>query len=412
MKALEWTTEQMMVNDLIPLDINPRKITDEKRMKMIESLQKFNLVDIPVIDFDNTLISGHQRCRALQAIGRGEEIIDVRKPNRMLTERERKEYNLMANTHFGEFDMDLFLENFGDINLDELGINDSFSNVMENEDFAVEGEGEDVKAEEDDYEIPEEIKTEIVLGDLIEIGRHRLLCGDSRLAETFELLMNGKMADMVITDPPYNVDYTGGTKDALKIQNDKLSDDEFYQFLLKFYTALAQYSRPGCAWYVWHSDSEGANFRAAMKNAGLMFKQCLIWVKNSLVMGRQDYQWKHEPCLYGWKPGASHLWYSDRKQTTVLEFDRPVRNAEHPTMKPVPLFGYLIRNSSRRGQIVVDAFAGSGTTVVTCHQMDRTAYVAENDPKYCQVIVDRMMKLDPSVDIRKNGVPWNTQTSS
>lgn len=209
---------------------------------------------------------------------------------------------------------------------------------------------------------------------------------------------------MVITDPPYNVAYEGKTKEKLTIKNDSMPDKSFYQFLYDFYTALAAYTKAGGAWYVWHADSEGANFRQAMKDAGIMVKQCLIWVKNSMVIGRQDYQWKHEPCLYGWKEGAAHGWYSDRKQTTVINFDRPNRNAEHPTMKPIGLFAYQIGNSSKQGDIIADAFGGSGTTMVACHQMNRKAYLVEFDPKYCDVIVKRMITLDPSLTIKLNGV--------
>jgi len=270
--------------------------------------------------------------------------------------------------------------------------------------FDIKDEGE---ADDDNYEVPDGgIETDIVLGDVFEIGQHKLICGDSTQTDTFGKLFDGQLADMVVTDPPYNVAYQGKTKDALTIENDNMGDKDFYQFLYDFYTALGSYSKAGGAWYVWHADSEGANFRQAMKDAGIMVKQCLIWVKNSMVMGRQDYQWKHEPCLYGWKEGAAHNWYSDRKQTTVLDFNRPSRNAEHPTMKPVELFAYQIKNSSKAGDIVADAFGGSGTTMVACHQLNRKGYIVEFDPKYCQVIIDRMQKLDPSLVIKKNGQPY------
>jgi len=265
---------------------------------------------------------------------------------------------------------------------------------------------EEPEAEEDDYIMPDEIQTDIVLGDLFEIGEHRLLCGDSTQTDTFKILFGEQLADLVITDPPYNVAYEGKTKKKLTIENDSMGDADFYQFLYDFYTALGSFTKAGGSWYVWHADSEGANFRKAMADAGIMVKQCLIWVKQTMVMGRQDYQWKHEPCLYGWKEGAAHGWYSDRKQTTVLEFDRPSRNAEHPTMKPIPLFAYQIGNSSKQGDIVADGFGGSGTTMVACHQMNRKAYLVEFDPKYCQVIVDRMLKLDPTLTIKRNGQPY------
>jgi site-specific DNA-methyltransferase (adenine-specific) len=218
--------------------------------------------------------------------------------------------------------------------------------------------------------------------------------------------MQGEMADMVVTDPPYNVAYEGKTKDALTIENDSMGNDDFYKFLYDFYSALTTAVKKGGAIYVWHASSEVINFGKAMVDAGWLLKQQLIWVKNSMVMGRQDYQWKHEPCLYGWLKGDSHKWYSDRKQTTVIEHDRPSRNGEHPTMKPIGLFSYQIENSSKQGDIVIDAFGGSGTTMVACEQIKRKARVIEFDPKYCQVIVDRMIKLDSNIKVTINGKPY------
>jgi site-specific DNA-methyltransferase (adenine-specific) len=208
---------------------------------------------------------------------------------------------------------------------------------------------------------------------------------------------------MMITDPPYNVNYEGGTKEALKIHNDSMSNSDFYKFLKDFYSESSKVMRNGASLYVWHASSEIVNFATAFIEAGFLLKQQLIWVKNSMVMGRQDYQWKHEPCLYGWKDGAAHNWYSDRKQTTVINFDKPNRNGEHPTMKPIGLFAYQIQNSSKKGDEVMDPFGGSGTTMVACEQLGRKARVIEYDPKYCQVIVDRMRKLDPTLVIKKNG---------
>jgi site-specific DNA-methyltransferase (adenine-specific) len=231
-----------------------------------------------------------------------------------------------------------------------------------------------------------------------------LLCGDSTQTDTFEKLMEGELADMVVTDPPYNVAYEGGTKEKLTIENDSMSNDDFYKFLYDFYSALTTAVKKGGGIYVWHASSEVINFGKAMVDAGWLLKQQLIWVKNSMVMGRQDYQWKHEPCLYGWLAGDSHKWYSDRKQTTVIEWDKPQRNGEHPTMKPIGLFAYQIQNSSKKGDIVIDAFGGSGTTMVACEQTNRKARVIEYDPKYCDVIVKRMIKLDPTLVIKRNGV--------
>ena len=309
------------------------------------------------------------------------------------TEEQKKQFLIKDNVGYGEWDWEDLANNWDSEQLTDWG--------LDIPDYKLE-----TAAEDDNYEIPDEIKTDIVIGDLFEIGNHRLLCGDSTQADTFQKLFDGDLADMVLTDPPYNVDYTGKTKDALKIANDKMDDGTFYRFIYDFYTALGAYTKKGGAWYVWHASSEIVNFAKAFIDAGFLLKQQLIWVKNSMVMGRQDYQWKHEPCLYGWKDGATHGWYGDRKQTTVLEFDKPNRNAEHPTMKPIPLFAYQIGNSSKHGDIVADGFGGSGTTMVACHQMGRRAYVVEYDPKYCQVILDRMLALDPAIDIKRNGVSY------
>lgn len=236
-------------------------------------------------------------------------------------------------------------------------------------------------------EPPKKAKT--VLGDVYLLGRSRLLCGDSTSEADVRKVMNGEQADMVITDPPYNVAYEGKTKDAMKIENDSMGDMQFYEFLLAFYKAAIGVTKPGGAIYLAHADSEGANFRMAMKSAGWLLKQCLIWVKSSLVMGRQDYHWKHEPILYGWAPGASHNWFTDRKQTTVLEFDRPSRNGEHPTMKPVALWEYMIGNSCAPGGLLFDPFSGSGTTLIAAEKTGRRANVIELDPIYCDVAVKR-----------------------
>ena len=372
---------------------NPRIIKDDKFAKLVKSINEFpqmlNLRPIVVND-DMVVLGGNMRLKACKEAGLKE--IPIIKASE-LTEQQQKEFIVKDNVGYGEWDWDDLANNWDVDELTEWG--------LDIPDFKTEDE-----AQEDDYEIPEHLRTDIVLGDLFEIGPHRLLCGDSTQTDTFAKLFENQLADLVVTDPPYNVAYEGKTKDALTIQNDSMSDDSFYQFLYDFYTALGSYTKAGGAWYVWHADSEGANFRSAMKNSGIMVKQCLIWVKNSMVMGRQDYQWRHEPCLYGWKEGAAHGWYSDRKQTTILEFDRPNRNAEHPTMKPIGLIAYQIGNSSKQGDIVADGFGGSGTTMVAAHQLNRKGYLVEFDPKYCQVIVDRMIKLDPTLEVKRNGQPY------
>jgi len=409
MEKLQWQTKKVKVKDLVQLDINPRKITEDKKQKLVESLEKFNLVEIPAVNTDLQIIGGNQRVTALLLVGRGEEEIDVRFPNRKLTNKEVKEYAIISNTHAGEFDFEMLDLEFSDIELGNIGFNIEGLDAWQSKKDKILASD----AKEDDFDVPVGgSETDIVEGDLFIIGNHRLLCGSSTEADTWKKLMGDELSDLVITDPPYNVAYTGKTKDALTIQNDSMSDGNFYQFLYDFYTALGSYTKSGGAWYVWHADSEGANFRKAMSDAGIMVKQCLIWVKNSMVMGRQDYHWKHEPCLYGWKEGAAHGWYSDRKQTTVLNFDRPQRNTEHPTMKPIPLIAYQIGNSSKAEDIVADGFGGSGTTMVAAEQMNRRCRMMELDPKYCQVIVDRMIKLNPSIKILKNGKEWNTTKNS
>jgi len=389
----------MDIKKIKPNPNNPRLIKDDKFQKLVKSLKEFPemlekrpLVCVTDVDGKVYPLGGNMRLKAAQELGMKELPVTLADD---WTEEQRRQFVIKDNIGYGEWDWDVIANEWDAEQLSEWG--------LDIPDFKV------ADAQEDDFDVPEGgIETDIVLGDLFEIGQHRLLCGDSTQTDTFKSLFGEQLADLVVTDPPYNVNYEGKTKEKLTIYNDKQSDVDFYQFLYDFYTALGSYTKAGGAWYVWHADSEGANFRKAMSDAGIMVKQCLIWVKNSMVMGRQDYQWKHEPCLYGWKEGAAHGWYSDRKQTTILEFDRPSRNAEHPTMKPIPLFAYQIGNSSKQGDIVADGFGGSGTTMVACHQMNRKAYLVEFDPKYCQVIVDRMLKLDPSLEIKRNGQPYKT----
>jgi site-specific DNA-methyltransferase (adenine-specific) len=342
-----------------------------------------------VVNKEMIILGGNMRFKACKEAGLKEVPIIITD----LTEEQQKEFLIKDNVSGGEWDWDILANEWNADDLKDWGLDLplDYNEVLE--------------AEEDDFEVPDGgIETDIVLGDLFEIGEHRLLCGDSTQTDTFEKLMNGQLADMVVTDPPYNVAYEGKTKDALTIENDSMGNDDFYKFLYDFYTALTTAVKKGGAIYVWHASSEVINFGKAMVDAGWLLKQQLIWVKNTMVMGRQDYQWKHEPCLYGWLKGDSHKWYSDRKQTTVIEWDKPQRNGEHPTMKPIGLFSYQIENSSKQGDIVIDAFGGSGTTMVACEQLKRKAYVIEYDPKYCQVIIDRMKKLDETLIIKRNGI--------
>ena len=419
----------MKLKDIKPNPNNPRVLRDDKFQKLKQSITEFPkmLALRPmVIDENNVVLGGNMRLRALQELG----FTDVEeawvKRSSDLTEEEKKRFIIADNVAFGEWDWDTLANDWDVADLEAWGLDiPQFEN-----------EAEELEASEDDYEMPEGgLETDIVIGDLFEIGEHRLLCGDCTQVDTWEKVMNGELADMVITDPPYNVNYEGGTKDKLKIMNDSMSNDEFYIFLYDFYTALGSYTKLGGAWYVWHSDVGGNVFRQAFKDSGLLLKQCLIWVKNSMVMGRQDYHWKHEPCLYGWKEGAAHYFTSDRTKTTVIEdtvnvskltkeemkkmlneilsdktkstilhCNKPHRNAEHPTMKPILLFAPLIENSSRVNEIVADGFLGSGSTMVAAHQLKRRCFGMELDPRFCQVIIDRMKKLDSTLIIKRNGV--------
>lgn len=371
---------------------NPRLIKDDKFAKLVTSIKEFpemlNIRPI-VVNKDMVVLGGNMRFKACKEAGLKEIPIIIAD----LPEGKEREFIIKDNISGGEWDWDLLANEWDVSQLTDWGLD--IPNFETN-----------LEAEEDDYEIPDTIETDIVLGDLFEIGEHRLLCGDSTQTDTFKALFGEQLADLVITDPPYNVSYEGKTKKKLTIDNDKQSDGDFYQFLYDFYTALGSYTKAGGAWYVWFADVEIVNFSKAFIDSGNKLAQMIIWKKNSLVMGRKDYHFIHEPCLYGWKEGAAHGWYSDRKQTTILEFDRPQRNAEHPTMKPIPLFAYQISNSSKQGDIVADGFGGSGTTMVACHQMQRKAYLVEFDPKYCQVIIDRMRKLDPNIKIKRNGTDY------
>ena len=237
-------------------------------------------------------------------------------------------------------------------------------------------------------------------GDLFILGENRLLCGDCRLKKDVVTLMGGRCADMLLTDPPYNVSYEGGTEDKMKIENDSMENDLFAQFLKSVFENMYAILKPGGSFYVFHADSEGENFRRAIREANFKIAQCCIWVKDTLVMGRQDYQWQHEPCLYGWKLGAAHHWNSNRKQTTVWRFDKPRANRIHPTMKPVALMAYPICNSTRNGEIVVDFFSGSGSTIMACQQTDRVGYAMEIDPKYVAASVLRFKTMFPQSTIR------------
>ena len=414
---LEWHTEKLKVKDLVPCNYNPRKITPERLEKLKNSLEKYNLAEIPAVNTNKVIIAGHQRVKVLMDLGRGDDLIDVRLPNRTLTDQEFKEYNVVSNISVGYWDVDILEECFADVDLLELGLD---VNSIELPSDILPDDLKQEEEKETDLTPPKEPIT--ILGDVYELIskqkelHHRVVCGDSTNSKDYKKLLESKLFNLVVTDPPYNVNYEGDTKEKLKIKNDKMDNDSFYTFLYLFYQETFLNAEAGAPIYVFHSYIESVNFINALKAAGYKLAQILIWVKNILVIGRQDYHWKHEPILYGWKEGAAHPWYSDRKQTTVLEFDRPVRNADHPTMKPVEIIIYLIKNSSKQKDLVGDLFLGGGSTLIACEQTWRNCYGMELDPVYVDVDIRRwlqyMIDNDLDFEIKKNGqtldkVEWN-----
>ena len=372
--------EMRRISDLKPYKNNPRK-NDKAVDAVAASIKAFGFKQPVVIDDNGEIIAGHTRLKAAKKLGIKTVPCIVADD---LTPEQIKAYRLADNktAELAEWDMELL-----PLELDDL---QEFDMTL----FGFEMPKGRAEAIEDDYEISVPAEPRTKPGEIYQLGRHRLMCGDATSADCVQVLTGGgAQMDMLITDPPYNVGYTGKTADALTILNDKQDADAFRAFLIDAFQAANGAMKPGAVFYIWHAESEGLNFRAACAAAGFTVRQCLIWNKNSMVIGRQDYQWKHEPCLYGWKEGAGHLWASDRKQTTVLNFDRPTRNKEHPTMKPVKLCDYQIQNNTKGGDCVLDLFGGSGTTLIACEQNGRNAYVMELDPKYCDVIIHRWEKL-------------------
>lgn len=369
------------LKDLKPYENNPRK-NDDAVKYVAESIKEFGFKVPIVIDKNNVIVAGHTRYKAAKKLKMSEVPCIIADD---LTDEQIKAFRLADNkvAEKAEWDFDLLnaeLDDIIDLDMELFGFED-----------ALQDDAEEAVEDEFEVELPAEPKSK--LGDIYQLGNNRLMCGDSTVLEDVEKLMGGEQADMLLTDPPYNVNYEGKTKDKLKIKNDQMGNDNFRQFLTDAFSNADMVMKPGAVFYIWHADREGYNFRGACFDAGWTVRQCLIWNKNSMVMGRQDYQCKHEPCLYGWKEGAGHLWASDRKQTTVINFDKPTRNDMHPTMKPIPLFDYQIKNNTKGGDVVLDLFGGSGTTIMACEQNGRRGYSMEYDPRYVDVIVDRWEKF-------------------
>jgi DNA modification methylase len=383
---MEFYSQKIVsVEDLIPYALNSRTHSDAQVAQLAASIREFGFTNPVLVDEQNNLIAGHGRLLAARKLKLTEVPavvvtgLDDRK-RRALVIADNK---LALNADWDEEALRVELEDlagdFGEL----MGFSDDELVALLKNDDGTEGLT-DEDAVPDVPEVPVTVE-----GDVWLLGRHRLMCGDSTSIDHLQRLCDGQLVDMWLTDPPYNVAYEGGTKEKLTIKNDSMGNDQFRQFLRDAYVAADAVMKAGAVFYIWHADSEGYNFRGAAKDAGWTVRQCLIWKKSSLVMGRQDYHWMHEPCLYGWKDGAAHLWAADRKQTTILQFDKPSRNGEHPTMKPVELFEYQMLNNSKGSDLVLDSFAGSGTTAIACEKHGRNARMMELDPKYCDVIIKR-----------------------
>lgn len=382
------------VEDLIPYINNPRH-NDEAVDKVASSIKNFGFKVPIVIDKDNEIITGHTRLRASKKLGL-EEVPCIVADD--LTDGQIKAFRIADNkvAEFSDWDMELLnseLKELEDLDLD-----------FDMDDFGFEFEDLDAEdVQEDDFDIDAELEKEPISkpGEIYQLGEHRLMCGDSTSEEDIQKLMGWDIqADLLVTDPPYNVNYEGN---AGKIKNDHMQDDQFREFLKNAFETADSVMKKGASFYIWYADKRTYSFIGACIDVGWLVRQCLIWNKNNLVIGGQDYQWKHEPCLYGWKDGASHLWTSDRRQVTVINMDKPIKSDLHPTMKPVALFDYLIKNNTKSGDIVLDIFGGSGTTIMACQQNGRRGFVMELDPKYCDVIIKRWEEFTGEKAVKLNG---------
>ena len=382
------TTEMQLVdiNKLIPYVNNARTHNAQQINKLRSSLREFGFINPVIIDRDFNVIAGHGRITAAKEEGINEVpcvFVDY------LTEAQKKAYILADNRMAMDagWDEELLKVEIESLQADDFDL--SLTGFDETELAGFFDTADDAK--DDDFDVDTELGKPPVTktGDIWMLGNHRLLCGDSTKEESYTLLMNGKKANLVVTDPPYNVNYQGT---AGKIKNDNLENDKFYQFLFDAFTCMEKVMADDASIYVFHADTEGLNFRKAFADAGFYLSGTCIWKKQSLVLGRSPYQWQHEPCLFGWKKNGKHQWYSDRKQTTIWEFDKPKKNGDHPTMKPVPLIAYPIKNSSMSNCIVLDPFGGSGSTLIACEQTNRICHTIELDEKYCDVIVKRYIE--------------------
>ena len=388
------------VSDLIPYIRNARTHSESQVAQIAASIKEFGFLSPILIAEDNTILAGHGRLAAARKLGLT-KVPCVKESH--LTETQRRAYiiadnKLSLNADWDEDILAIELSELqgADFDLDLLGFDESeLASIFE----------DDKEVEDDDFDVEEELNKPCFskAGDIWTLGRHRLICGDSTKEETYKRLMDGKRANLVVTDPPYNVNYEGS---AGKIKNDNMNADKFYNFLLDAFSNMEKVMADDASIYVFHADTEGLNFRKAFNDAGFYLSGCCIWKKPSLVLGRSPYQWQHEPCLYGWKKKGKHQWYSGRKETTIWEFEKPKKNADHPTMKPIALLAYPISNSSMSNTLILDPFGGSGSTLIACEQTDRSCYTIELDEKFCDVIVKRYIEqvgTDKDVSVLRDG---------
>lgn len=393
----DMTWVSLSIDSLKPAAYNPRKKLnkgDKEYEKIKKSIVEFGYVDPIIVNFDGTVIGGHQRLTVLSDLGYKEvQCVQVQ----IEDENKVKALNVALNKITGAWNEELLADLMvdlqdADFNLDLTGfeapeIDQLFSKVHNKE------------VKEDDFDVDGELTKPTISkqGDIWHLGKHRVICGDSTKPETYQLLLGDKKANLVVTDPPYNVNVE---ETAGKIKNDDMSDADFYQFLFNMFVNVEQSMEDDASIYVFHADTEGLNFRRAFKDAGFYLSGCCVWKKNALVLGRSPYQWQHEPVLYGWKQKGKHQWFSDRKQTTIWEYDRPKSSKEHPTMKPVQLMAYPIQNSSMRGTLILDPFLGSGSTLIAADQTGRICYGIELDEKFVDVIVKRYMEATEKTDVK------------
>ncbi|PNP89143.1 DNA modification methylase [Gardnerella sp. DNF01162] len=392
------------VSELIPYVRNARTHSEAQVAQIAASIREFGFLSPILVAEDNTILAGHGRLAA--ALKLGLKKVPCVKENH-LTETQKRAYIIADNklSLNAGWDNELLAVELSelegaDFNLDLLGFDEAeLSSIFD----------ADKDVSDDDFDVEKELEEPCFskTGDIWTLGRHRVICGDATKLETYKTLLENTKVNLVVTDPPYNVNYEGS---AGKIKNDNMEDDKFYQFLFNSFVNMEQAMADDASIYVFHADTEGLNFRKAFQDAGFYLSGCCIWKKPSLVLGRSPYQWQHEPCLYGWKKKGKHKWYAGRKETSVWEFEKPKKNADHPTMKPIALLAYPIKNSSMTNSLVLDPFAGSGSTLIACEQTGRICYAIELDEKYCDVIVKRYIEQvgnDKSVKVLRGGKEYS-----